>query len=135
MNNTRFATLIHILTLLSKYKGTWLNSDFIAGSIQINPVMVRKELAVLQQEGWVVSKKGKEGGTMLKKSDEEIKLSDIFMLVKNSNVLGKKNVIKDTKCPVGKQINRKLEAIFDEADNIIFQSLEHKTLKSFADNF
>ncbi|RYG26691.1 MAG: transcriptional regulator, partial [Chitinophagaceae bacterium] len=38
MNNTRFATVIHILTLLAKSRDQWLSSDRIANSISINPV-------------------------------------------------------------------------------------------------
>lgn len=39
MNNTRFATIVHILTLLAKFPDQWLNSDWIAESISINPAI------------------------------------------------------------------------------------------------
>lgn len=135
MNNTRFATLIHILTLLAKNPGQWLSSEWIANSIQINPVIVRKELGVLQEKGWVVSKKGKEGGSMLHISSCEISLADIYRAVKNSNVLGKKNDCTGTKCRVGKSINKKLEKLFCETDEIVFQALQSQSLKSFVQQF
>lgn len=135
MNNTRFATIIHILTLLAKSPGQWLSSEWIAGSIHINPVIVRKELGVLQDLGWVISKKGKEGGSMLDISSCEISLADIYKAVKNSNVLGKKNNSTDLKCPVGREINRELEGLFAETDELVFNALRHKTLKSFVDQF
>ena len=135
MNNTRFATIIHILTLLAKFPGQWLSSDWIAESISINPVMVRKELAVLHQLGWVISKKGKEGGTMLYVSSSVISMADIYNAVKNTNVLGKKNMCTDTKCLVGQQINKELEKLFNETDQMVIQALEHRSLKDFVAQF
>src|SRR5690554_751175 len=135
MNNTRFATIIHILTLLAKFPGQWLNSDWIAESISINPVMVRKELAVLHQLGWVISKKGKEGGTMLYVSSSVISMADIYNAVKNTNVLGKKNNCTNVKCEVGKEINKELGKLFEETDKILLHELEKKSLKAFVEQF
>lgn len=135
MNNTRFATLIHILTLLAKNPGQWLSSDWIAGSININPVIVRKELGVLQELGWVISKKGKEGGSMLHVPSCEISMADVYKAVKNTNVLGKKNNCTNTQCSVGKEINKELGQLFTETDEIVFDALQHRTLKNFVDQF
>lgn len=135
MHNTRFATLIHLLTLLAKNQGQWLRSEDIARSIGINPVIVRKELSALQEMGWVVSKKGKEGGSMLHVSSCEISLADIYKLVKNSNVLGRKNACEGSDCPVGKRINSALEGLFDETDELVMSSLQHKSLKGFVEQF
>ena len=135
MNNTRFATLIHILTLLARNPGQWVSSDWLAQSIHINPVIVRKELSVLQEMGWVISKKGKEGGSMLHISSCEISLAEIYNAVKNSNVLGKKNDCDGSKCPVGKSINNELEKLFEETDEVVVNALQHKSLKSFVDQF
>ena len=135
MNNTRFATVIHILTILAKSPDQWLSSDWIAGSIQINPVIVRKELSALQNQGWVSSRKGKEGGYMLFVSNDEINLADIYKMVKTSDVLGKKNLNPNPGCPVGKDINRKLEDLFTEIDETVFTALQHRTLESFVKQF
>lgn len=135
MNNVRFATSIHILTLLAKYPDQWLSSESIAESININPVMVRKELSLLHKQDWVMSKKGKEGGSMLSQSSCEISMADVFKAVRNSNVLGKKNTCDGTNCPVGKEINMELEKLFNEIDEIVINALEKKSLKSFVDQF
>ena len=135
MNNTRFATIIHILTLLAKFPNQWLSSDWIANSININAVIVRRELSVLHKLGWVVSKKGKEGGTMLNVSSCEISMADIFNAVKNSSILGKKNACASSNCEMGKEINNALENLFEETDEIVLEALEKKSLKSFVDQF
>ncbi len=135
MNNTRFATIIHILTLLAKFPDQWLNSDWIAESININPVIVRKELSILHKLGWVISKKGKEGGSMLHVSSSEISMTDIYNAVKNSSVLGKKNTCTNTKCPIGMKINKELEKLFDETDRVLVNALQKKSLKAFVEQF
>lgn len=135
MNNTRFATAIHIMTLLAKSPDEWLSSDWIAGSIQVNPVIVRKELGELQDQGWVISRKGKEGGYMLLIPSEEISLADLYKTVKKTDILGKKNLNPNPKCPIGKDINKELENLFEEIDNILFEALQHRSLESFAKKF
>ncbi|HUH19144.1 Rrf2 family transcriptional regulator [Albibacterium sp.] len=135
MNNTRFATIIHILTILATKMGEWLNSEWIAGSININPVIVRKELSILQEQGWVISRKGKEGGFMLNTSSENITLAELYKVVKNSDILGKKNQNPNSKCPIGKDINKELDTLFNETDELVLASLQTKTLKSFIEQF
>lgn len=135
MNNTRFATMIHILTLLAKSPGEWMNSEWIANSININPVIVRKELGNLQSIGWVTSRKGKEGGFSLNTPSDKITLAELYRIVKNSDVLGKKNQSPNPQCPIGKDINKQLETLYTHTDDLVLESLRTKTLKSFIEQF
>ncbi|MFD1772197.1 Rrf2 family transcriptional regulator [Sphingobacterium suaedae] len=135
MNNTRFATAMHILTLLADQPGVWLSSEFIAGSINVNPVMVRKELIHLNEMGLVESRKGKEGGSALRKPSEEISLKDVYLAVKNTEVLGKKNQRTNPKCPIGKQMNEKLGNLFSETDDLVLKFLQEQTLADFVSKF
>ncbi|PVH26574.1 MULTISPECIES: Rrf2 family transcriptional regulator [Sphingobacterium] len=135
MNNTRFATALHILSLLSKYSTEWLSSDWMASSINVNPVIVRKELGVLQENGWVVSRKGKEGGSRLQVKGSEIRLGDLYQAIRNSDILGKKNMNTNPKCPVGKEINNRLDSLYSETDRIVLASLNEQTLENFVDQF
>lgn len=134
MNNTRFATAIHILTILALEEGL-VSSDYIAGSININPVIVRKDLSVLKEAGLVDCKKGKEGGCRLNKKSNEILISDIYGAVKNIETLGKKNQDLNPKCPIGKNINSKLNILFNETDQYLLNFLSHKTLEDFIKQF
>jgi len=49
MISGKFAVTLHILTLLSKFPGEFLSSEFIASSLNINAVLVRKEIANLKK--------------------------------------------------------------------------------------
>ena len=135
MNNIRFATAIHILSILSNYPEDWISSDFLAGSININAVLVRKELIVLRNAGLIKSKKGKEGGVKLEKDAWLISVADIYNAVKNSEVLGKKNPNPNPKCKVGKDINAQLDVLFTETDEVVVNFLSDKRLSDFAKQF
>ncbi|WP_294245812.1 Rrf2 family transcriptional regulator [uncultured Chryseobacterium sp.] len=135
MNNTRFATAVHIMTLLAGSPQDWLTSEWMAGSININPVMVRKELSVLREAGLVISRQGKEGGSRLSRTAEAITISEIYAAVKNAEVLGKKNSNPNPACPVGKDINEHLNTLFSETDQLVIQFLGDKSLKEFCSQF
>ena len=135
MNNTRFATAIHIMTLLAKSPQDWLSSEWIAGSININPVIIRKEISVLREAGLIVSKQGKEGGSQLSKSAESISISEIYSVVKNTDVLGKKNQNPNPAWSVGKEINQHLHNLFIETDQLVLNFLGNKSLQQFSDQF
>lgn len=135
MNNTRFATAIHIMTLLAKNSPEWMTSDCIAGSININAVMVRNELVILKKTGLVESKQGKEGGVRLAKNADGITIAEIYEAIKNSEVLGKKNQNPNPLCNIGKDINENLETLFSETDDLVLQFLKGKKLSDFSHQF
>lgn len=135
MNNTRFATAIHIMTLLAKSPEEWLTSDWIAGSLNVNPVIVRKELGHLKKYGLIESRQGKDGGTKIAKNADHINIADIYEVVKNTEVLGKKNQNPNPQCNVGKDINKNLEVLFDETDDLVLQYLKSKSLSEFTRQF
>lgn len=135
MNNTRFATAVHIMTLLAKSPQEWLTSEWIAGSINVNPVIVRKEISVLRDAGLMISRQGKDGGCQLAKSAGMITISEIYKAVKNTEVLGKKNQNPNPACSVGKEINVHLNTLFEETDQLVVNFLGDKSLQEFAGQF
>ncbi|MDQ3291512.1 MAG: Rrf2 family transcriptional regulator [Bacteroidota bacterium] len=134
MNNGRFATALHILTLLEIKKGELLSSEFIAGSINVNPVVVRKEISNLRAKGFIESKEGKGGGYTLGKPGTQIHLSDIYKVVNDSPLLGRSNN-PNPDCPVGKQINVHLKDLFDVAEAALLKQIDKVTVKDFAKKF
>ncbi len=135
MNNTRFATAVHIMTLLAKSPQEWLTSEWVAGSINVNPVIVRKEISVLREAGLITSRQGKEGGSQLVRNAGTITISEIYKAVKNTEVLGKKNQNPNPDCSVGKEINVHLNTLFEETDQLVVNFLGDKSLQEFADQF
>jgi DNA-binding IscR family transcriptional regulator len=140
MNNLRFATIVHILVLLYKYKsdydcyGKVLSSDYIAGSINVNPVVVRREIKILKDQGLLGVKKGKEGGFYLKEDPSKILFGNLYQLVNNEVSIGKLNK-PNTECEIGKKMNTELLSIFHEVNEDIVLRLNRTSLKEFANQF
>lgn len=135
MTNSRFAISLHILTLLSYMKEKRLSSDYIAKSINVNPVVVRREISNLLKNGLVESTSGRNGGSALAKSPEKIQLSDIYKAVHPTPVLGTMRETPNPKCPVGSQINTHLDLLFDETEQAILKKLKNRTLSDFSSKF
>ncbi|CAL1517396.1 Rrf2 family transcriptional regulator [Chitinophaga sp. MM2321] len=135
MNNARFPISLHILTLMTRETGTLLSSDFIAGSININPVLVRKEISNLRNHGLVESKEGKNGGATLAKPASQIKLSDIYHAVQQVSLLGNSRNSPNPDCLVGKQINTHLDHLYQEVEGALLHKLDKITLADFSGQF
>ncbi len=125
------------MTLLaSAPSDVYLSSSFIAGSLNINPVLVRKELSELNRLNLIESKEGKHGGVRLSKSADKIKLSEIFNLVKgDDHILGYSKNEPNPKCPIGKNINKNLAKLYSEIDSQVETVLENITLEAFKNQF
>jgi len=134
MNNAKFATAIHILSLLEYSKGEKLSSEYIAGSINLNPALVRKEISSLKKLGFIESKEGNGGGCYLARQAESILLSEVYLAVKSSQLLGRYNN-PNPACPVGRQINTHLEQLYDEAEQSMLKSLAQQNLRDFSEKF
>ncbi len=141
MSHGRFAINIHILTILANVgKGemvgmVWVSSEFIAGSIDINPVLVRKEISHLRKAGLVESKEGKNGGSALAKPASKIFLSDVYKSVYERPVLGNVKNHSNAHCPIAQQINEHIEVLYQSAEDAILEKLGCTTLQQFSDKF
>lgn len=133
--NGRFHIAIHILTLLEYSEESLLSSDYIAGSVNANPALIRKELAVLNKAGLVSSKGGKTGGYAISKPATYIKLADIYQAINQQSVMGIAKNIPNPDCPVGKQINQNINELYAEIDSAMLAKLGSVTLADFVKKF
>lgn len=135
MISGKFAISIHILTLLSKFPDEYLSSEFIASSVNLNPVLIRKEIGNLKKNNIVISKEGKNGGTKLNILPSKITLQQIFESTFEEITLGYSKKEPNPKCPVGKEINTNLNHLYSDLNNTIMNQLKGITLEEFAKNF
>jgi len=135
MSNSRFSISLHILTLLAYSEEELQSSEYLAGSININPVLVRKEISNLKKQGLVQSKEGKAGGFSLGKPAKQILLSDIYRAVQQTPLLGQQKNKPNPKCTVGKQINKHLDDLFADAEDALVKRLGKTTLADFTKKF
>lgn len=135
MNSGKFAISVHILTLLATSEAEWTPSEYLAGSININPVLVRKELVNLRENGLISSKEGKSGGSKLSKPANKILMSDVFNAVKQKELLGKGINLPNPDCAVGRKINDHLDSLYEESEKALIKSLSKTTLADFCRKF
>jgi DNA-binding IscR family transcriptional regulator len=135
MISGKFAITIHILTLLSKFPEDYLSSEFIAGSMNLHPVLVRKEIANLKKNNIVESKEGKNGGTKLLKSASNISLDAIFKMTFDTVTLGFSKNEPNPDCLVGKKINENLENLYENINEKISFQLSGISLEDFSNKF
>jgi DNA-binding IscR family transcriptional regulator len=135
MISGKFAITIHILTLLSKFPDEYLSSEFIAGSMNLHPVLVRKEIANLKKNNIVESKEGKNGGTKLSKLTSTISLDAIYKMTFETVTLGFSKNTPNPNCPVGKKINENLEDLYTNINEKISLQLSGISLEDFSNQF
>ncbi|WP_394776242.1 Rrf2 family transcriptional regulator [Flavobacterium sp.] len=135
MISGKFAITIHILTLLTKYPNDYLSSEYIAGSINLNAVLVRKEIANLKAHHIVESKEGKNGGTKLSVDPSNISLKEIFEMTFESINLGYAKNQPNPDCPVGKKINQNLSVLYADMNQKVSLQLEGISLEDFSNQF
>ena len=131
----RFQIAVHIMTLLHAAGNELLSSDYIAGSTNVNPALIRKEISNLTKLRLIASKEGKSGGYTLGKPADTITLADIYKAVQANPVLGKARNIPNPACPVGRQINNHLNTLEKEITNTITSKLRKQTLAAFSKQF
>jgi DNA-binding IscR family transcriptional regulator len=135
MVSGKFAISVHILTLLTKFPNDYLSSEFIAGSMNLNPVLVRKEIANLKAHHIVESKEGKNGGTKLSKAASNITLKEVFEMTFENIGLGYAKNQPNPDCPVGKKINQNLDVLYTEMNQKVCEQLEGISLEDFSSQF
>ncbi|MDB5153356.1 MAG: Rrf2 family transcriptional regulator [Mucilaginibacter sp.] len=133
--NGRFPIAVHILTLLSKAGDDLLSSDYIAGSININPALARKEISNLRNRGLIISKEGKSGGYCLAKLPGHITLADVYLSVKTQPVLGATKNTPNPDCLVGKQINKNIDNLYAGLDKTLLEKLSTINMEDFSNQF
>ncbi len=131
MNTGSFAISIHILTLLAHDQQAWMSSSKIAKSININPVLVRKELAKLKKAKLILVKEGNSGGSKLAKVPEDLYLSEIFKANQASHIFKYAKNEPNPDCPIGKSINKRLNKLYTDIDDKILIVLKNKSLQEF----
>lgn len=126
MLNSRFAIQVHIISLLAISKDA-ITSEFIAGSINCNAVLVRKELSILKKAGLIETLEGKNGGVKLLQEPQKIYLDDLFKITYDGAELfaGNKNE-PNPLCPIGRNINGMMSQINAKIEIGLLKEL-HKT--------
>ncbi|MDY3558718.1 Rrf2 family transcriptional regulator [Gemmata sp. JC673] len=120
--SSRFVVAAHALTLLARSDGA-LTSEYIAGSVNTNPVVIRRILAALARAGLVVTQEGAGGGGRLAKPAAEITLRAVYKAVEPDALFALHPRDPNPLCPVGGGIQAALEPTLRAAETALLDSL------------
>lgn len=109
--SSRFTIAIHIMACIDTFKSDYkLTSDFIASSVNVNPVVIRRILQQLKSAGLITVARG-SGGADTAKPLDEITFLDVYNAVDcvESGELFHFHENPNVQCPVGRNIHHALD--------------------------
>ena len=124
----RFAMAVHVLAVLAYKEGDRVTSALLAGSVNTNPVIVRRLLLALQRAKLVETGKGAGSGSRLSRSPGRINLAEIYRAVENAEPFATPARKPNAACPVGNCIRATLAQVFASAQAALEKDLEQTTL-------
>jgi Rrf2 family protein len=119
---------VHVLALLAYKEGDRVTSAYLAGSINTNPVIVRRLLLALQRAKLVDTCKGAGAGSRLNYAPKRIDLAQVYRAVEACEAFATPSRKPNEDCPVGHCMLAELEKIFASAQNALERDLQKTTL-------
>ncbi|MDR3774628.1 MAG: Rrf2 family transcriptional regulator [Terracidiphilus sp.] len=127
--NSRFSTAVHILTLLASMPGERLTSEFIAVSVGTNPVVIRRQLALLRNAALVDSKGARGGGWVLARAPGQIALSQVRVALGSEAQFRMHRNEPHPNCVVGQNVRQALSHVYADAEEAVNTSLKGWTIE------
>lgn len=126
--STRFSVGVHILAMLDICRDVPCTSEFIAGSVNTNPVFVRRILGLLKKAGLVSTSFGRSGAHLVKRP-EEITLLDVYRAVgANEGTVLDIHTNASRQCPVGANIQASLGGTVHAVQMLLEAELSTRTV-------
>lgn len=134
MYSTKLSVSIHILSVIALVKQQTVTSEYIASSINTNPVLVRRLMSRLKKAN-LIKTSTKLGVTGLARREEEITLLDIFLAVEDCPSLFSIHGNTNHKCPVGAKIECTLMNLYDNIQKATEKEMSAITLADITKEF
>lgn len=128
IKSSRFVVASHVLTLLAHSDGEAMTSEYIAGSVNTNPVVVRRILGLLAKAGLVATQEGARGGVRLAKPAGEIDLRAVYTAVEPAPLFAPHPQQPNPACPVGGTIQAAVAPTLTAAETALQASLAQTTV-------
>ena len=134
--SSRFTIAVHILICIETFKEDYkITSDFLASSVNVNPVVIRRLLQQLKKAGIINVKRG-SGGAYIEKPLDEITLLDVYNAVEcidNGNLFHF-HENPNSRCPVGRNIHSVLVRRLVSIQQAMEREMSSVTLQDIADD-
>ncbi|MDO4327507.1 MAG: Rrf2 family transcriptional regulator [bacterium] len=128
--SSRFTIAIHIFACMETFGGEYkITSDFLASSIHVNPVIIRKILLQLKNAGLIQVARG-TGGTTAARPIEEITFYDVYLAVDllEDGDLFHFHENPNPACPVGRNIHNALDGRLADIQHAMENEMKKYTI-------
>jgi Rrf2 family protein len=133
--SSRFVVALHMLTMLAGKRrlaagpdDDLLSSEVLAGSVNTNPVVIRRIMSQLQDAGIVATKTGRGGGARLARPATQLTLRDVYEAVEDDELFHLHYNPPDSDCPMGGNIQDAVQGIFGDAQTAMKDVLAARTM-------
>ena len=129
--SSRFTVALHIFTCVEVFKDDYkVTSDFLAGSINTNPVIIRKILTQLKNAGLIEVARG-TGGITVTKPLAEITFYDVYEAIEpvENGDLFRFHENPNPECPVGRNIHKLLDQKLQAIQGAMEDEMKRYTVK------
>lgn len=134
--SSRFTIAVHIIICIEAFKDTHkVTSEFIASSVNVNPVVIRRLLQQLKKAGIVEVKRG-SGGADIARPLDEITLLDVYNAVESvdNGVLFHFHENPNQLCPVGRNIHAIMDSRLQEIQTAMETKMRAMTLSEIMED-
>lgn len=125
--DSRLSGVLHVLLHMAEQDGP-VTSEMLAKAMSTNPVVIRRIMAGLREQGYVRSEKGHGGGWTLACNLSRVTLLDIYTALGSPTLLAIGNRTQTPDCLVEQAVNASLEPAFREAERVLLARLGKVTL-------
>ena len=131
---SRFTIAVHIITAIDYFRDEMkVTSNFLAGSVGANPVIVRTVMGNLKDAGIISISQGKSGIGLAKRLDE-ISFYDIYKAI---DPVGEEGLFHfhenpNIKCPVGRNIHAALDTPLRQVQDTMEKEMKSITVAEIA---
>jgi len=125
--NTQFSIAVHVLAAIANYKATF-TSEVLAGSVNANPVFVKRILVKLSKAKLAKTTVGRSGGYGLARSPKSISLFDIYSAVNPPDAFAIHAYPKTKACVVSRNIKEVMSDVLVGTQEAVRRDLRQTTL-------
>lgn len=133
-NDSRLSRMLHALIHMDRLEGA-ATSDLLARMLNTNPVVVRRTMAGLRDQGLVTSEKGHGGGWALARPLSAITLLDIYRALGEPQLFAIGPSSDNPECLVEQAVNETMGVALAEARATLLARLGQVTLGEIARQF
>lgn len=126
--------VLHVLLHMA-HQAEPMTSEVLAKAMNTNPVVIRRVMAGLREQGYVRSEKGHGGGWVLACDLAQVTLRDVYDALGKPSLLAMGNRTEAPGCLVEQAVNAALGKAFDAAEALLLSRLGEVTLAALSTDF